>query len=144
MIILPFSVLIAQERLKTAFSSAISGSEGFLFSKYKYIGQVSDIALDVQFTVYGRSAMNYSMHGQLFPLSNGSQLMMIVKGRNTASTLLSPLMLIIFILNRDGVGTSIFAAIFFTVAQFAAIAWHRSSAADNLSTLIYKIVSNQS
>jgi len=138
--ILPVTISIAQERLKIAFNSTITTSKGFLYAKYEYNGRIDNNELDVEFTVKGKSIMYYGMHGKLFGHPKGSRLVMTVADKNANIFFIAPGLIVIFYIMGTGVFTSIFLAILFTLLSFGVINWHRNSAADALSELIYKII----
>jgi len=138
-IILPVAAGIALQRLQIAFANTITVSNGFLFAKYKYDGQVNENKIDVNFSVRTRSKMYYSMHGEVSPHPKGSRLTMTINDESPAWILFVIPMFFIFLM-KDGVSVAIpFFIVFIPVAYFV-MAWHRSSAADNVTDLVCRIV----
>ncbi len=142
-IILPVPVAIAKQRLQLAFASPITISKGFLYETQKYTGQINDgNEIDVQITISGRTRMRYSMHGQLSPHPKGSRIVMMVRGESSLLLILAIILVMFFVAYIRG-GPSIVLAIVFPPLLIIVIIWHLNSAADSISELIYKIVSNQ-
>ena len=141
-LILPVSVSTAQLQLKTAFASTISTSKGFLFADYKYTGEINDTELNIKFTVHGRGIAHYIMNGKLYPHPIGSRLEIIVADKGPIQLLPPAVILTFFIvLTRDYL--SIFVALIFMLLLFAGLSWHRNSAAEAVSALIYNVVTRE-
>lgn len=139
-LILPYSIATARERLEDAFSSPITVSSGFLFSKYRYNGRIESNRVEMDFSVPGRSRMYYRLDGQLSDHADGMQLTFVVKHETSLFFLLTFLAVMIgcILLSRDA---PIVLVIPLIVIMILAMMWHLNSAANNVSGLLTKIIS---
>ena len=138
-IIFPVPVSTALHQLKIAFASAITISNGFLMAKYKYTGEANDTGINVHFSVNTGHKLYYIMQGKLFPHPKGSHLVMTVKVKTPLLFFIAPLWLIFFALYKQEAAFAIFASLFF-ILSYLVMLWHLNSAANNVSSLIRKII----
>jgi len=146
-IILPVEVPIAKQRLQYAFSSPLIISKGLLYDTAKYTGQVNENnEIDVKLSFRWRPNMRYSMHGQLFPHSKGSRMVMTIKDESSMLLVLIALLAILFF-NYKQVGFKQMGVVLIMVIlaiplMILSFIWHRNSAANAISQMIYQVVSN--
>jgi len=82
------------------------------------------------------------MNGKLYPHPIGSRLEIIVADKGPIQLLPPAVILTFFIvLTRDYL--SIFVALIFMLLLFAGLSWHRNSAAEAVSALIYDVVTRE-
>ncbi|HKH62777.1 MAG TPA: hypothetical protein VKA49_18170 [Flavitalea sp.] len=146
-IILPVEASIAKQRLQYAFSSPLIISKGLLYATEKYTGQVNENnEIDVQLTFRWTPNMRYSMHGQLFPDSKGSRMVMTVKDKSSLLIVLLAILAIIFFnykqMGFKQIGFALIIVILAIPFMILSSIWHRNWAANVISQMIYKVVSN--
>jgi hypothetical protein len=141
-LILPVSIDMARARLKVAFWSPIKISSGWFFPRYTYSGHIDGNTLEVNFTVYGRSAVDYGLHGELFSHPAGTRLSLKVSEES------SPFLMLIWLLGGASLmsggrlTTMLMLLPFLGGLAYAAISWHRSVAADKVTSLLGKIITS--
>jgi hypothetical protein len=114
-----------------------------LFARKNYTGRINGDALDVQFTVYGRTRIDYIMQGQLFDIPGGSRLEMFIRLKTTVLIILALALVVgLFILLSRRMNTPFLVVlILFLPLNLLVLAWHRNVAVNGLAKLLLGIVS---
>ena len=136
-ILLPVSVSIAQQRLNAALAIPKTIPGNILLADKKYSGSINGTDVFMDFTVYGRSVMSYSVRGQLLFHPNGSKLIMTVKDKDQSVISFAISLAILFL--DYGIVTKICLMILFNLLYKVVIVWHRNSAVADISRQIYQI-----
>ncbi len=135
-------VMIARDRLQLAFASNIAISKGLLLASYKYSGRLDGNNLDVDFTISGRSQMNYHLKGQIFEDANGSGLKLSIRMKNPFLLAFVFILFPVIIFPKSFVMILIMMC-FLVPLNFAVMYWHCNAAANSVTNLLNKIITNQ-